>query len=412
MYNLRWYLLSIFLIVFLSSSLGWAQAEIPTSAPANSGNSQGRELADLVKARLYAERQTIRTGELLYVHFSLTNLVDEVLTLWVPNWPNNNANPEDMGLPVQHVFSGRHFSALSIEETSTSVMETQVYRQPQGPVPMIKLAPHASVGLRLEVTQYYRLLRQPGEYELVWRPYNGAVQSASLHISVIGEQQAVIKTNYGNMTVRFYYDEAPRHVKNFLELVEERFYNNLGFHRVIPGGLIQGGCPHGDGYGVRPDGKRLKAEFSDIQFKKGIVGMARSSKDPDSASCQFFICLGRQPSFDRKQTAFGYLVGEKSFEVLEKIAHVQTTGSPEFRPIKDEAVYINTISLENVLQEQGRKRRVSGSSELKSGQALRNASRSEDEALSRRRQLSKGMRVLQRKRSAPSTTQPADEQGR
>jgi cyclophilin family peptidyl-prolyl cis-trans isomerase len=260
------------------------------------------------------------------------------------------------------------------------------------------------------VTQYYRLLHQAGDYKLVWKPYNGAIESNPLTISIIGEQQAVIKTNYGNMTVRFYYDEAPEHVKNFIELVEKRFYNNLSFHRIIPGAIVQGGCPRGDGYGVRPDGKRLQAEFNDIPFKKGTVGMARSPKDPDSASCQFFICLSRQPSFDGEQTAFGYLVGEKSFEVLDKIANIDTTGSPKFRPLKDEAVYINTISLENVPREKSRRQRNAARERMQSGQDTGRSDAAKEQALSRRRELSQGMRVMQRQEKA-STTQPAVEQG-
>lgn len=310
-------------------------------------------LTHQLRAVLRPERTVVVAGEQIWVDFLLINTSDETLVLTLPNNPMNEPDSPIMGLPLEHIFSGPQNRALVIEETRSKLSGTQsqVYQQPKGPVPVVRLAPHGSVGRLLELTHYYRLLRQGGEYQLVWRPYNGEVESEPVVITVLPEQQAVVDTNYGPMTMRFYYRQAPNHVKNFIELVEQRFYNYKTFHRVIAGGIIQGGCPRGDGYGLREDGKRLTAEFSDIPFEKGTVGMARAISDPDSASSQFFICLDRQPSFDGQQTAFGYLVGEESFETLSKIAAVPTSGPPRFRPLDNEKVYIRTISLENVPQE-------------------------------------------------------------
>jgi peptidyl-prolyl cis-trans isomerase B (cyclophilin B) len=196
----------------------------------------------------------------------------------------------------------------------------------------------------VELTRYYESLRRPGEYTLLWKPYRSQVISEPVTIRLLPERQAVILTEFGKMTMRFYYNEAPNHVANFLELVGQKFYDNLGFNRVIPGALIQGGDPRGDRRGIRPDGKRLKAEFNKIPFEAGTVGMAHSPRDPDSASCQFFICLARQPMFDGQQTAFGYLVGEESMETLRKIAAAPT--GPDDKP--KQPVYIRAITLENV----------------------------------------------------------------
>ena len=216
-----------------------------------------------------------------------------------------------MGLPLAHVFSGVGFSAVSIENVYGDRRDRQVAQRPRGPAPQVSLAPHGSVGTRVELTRYYDSLRRPGKYTLIWRPYHGTVhESAPLSIHILPERQAVILTEFGNITLRFHYDEAPNHVANFIGLVQDKFYDGLKFNRVIPGGLIQGGDPRGDRKGVRPDGKRLKAEFSDIPFELGTVGMARSKDDPDSASCQFYICLSRQPAFDGNQTAFAYVVGD------------------------------------------------------------------------------------------------------
>ncbi len=74
--------------------------------------------------------------------------------------------------------------------------------------------------------------------------------------------------------------------------------------------------------------------------------MARHPRDPDSASCQFYICLSRLPALDGEQTAFGYVVGDLSFDTLRKIGQVPTGPGPQFRP--ERPVYIRAISLENV----------------------------------------------------------------
>ncbi len=346
-------------IAFLATAWPCA-AQIPSQpAPAES--------QALVRASLAVERPIIQAGQPVWIDFSLTNLTDDPLTLQVPEAPAIASAGDQMGLPLAHVFSGKNFSALEVKDSRGEVFDEQVSQKPRLAVPIVYLAPHGTVGMRVDVTRYYEsLLHRPAKYTLVWRPYGGTVESAPLTVTILAEQQAVIMTDLGKMIVRFYYNEAPNHVQNFIELVgpsvlhdnspsgpangvddvsvRKKFYDGLTFHRVIPGGIIQGGDPRGDGKGTRPDGKRLPAEFSKIVFEMGTVGMARSPKDPDSASCQFFICLSRQPSFDGEQTAFGYLVGDESFETLRKIAAVPT--GPNDRPRKP--IYIRAISLENV----------------------------------------------------------------
>jgi len=300
--------------------------------------------AALVRVKLEADPPIVLAGREVWVRFSISNLTGQPVTLRVPDAENAPADTHAMGLPVEHVFSGPDHSALTILDKYRQRVDQDVTVPPRRAVPEVQLAPHASVGVSVELTQYYDALRRPGTYTLAWHPYDGQIVSEPLTLTVLAEQEAVILTDFGKMRMRFYYDVAPRHVANFLELINMRFYDNLTFNRVIPGGLIQGGDPRGDRRGVRPDGKRVKAEFSNIPFEKGTVGMARSMRDPDSASCQFFITLSRQPAFDGQQTAFGYLVGEESFETLDKIASVPTDADD--RPVRP--VYIRTISLENV----------------------------------------------------------------
>ena len=126
------------------------------------------------------------------------------------------------------------------------------------------------------------------------------------------------------MMVRLFYDEAPETVANFLELARSGFYNGLTFHKLHPGIFIQGGDPNGDGTGIRPDGKKLVAERSNRPQTRGTLSMATLKDDPDSASCQFFICNTRVKDWDGKYTIFGQLEGEASYETLDKLMALPT----------------------------------------------------------------------------------------
>ena len=139
-------------------------------------------------------------------------------------------------------------------------------------------------------------------------------------------EQAVLKTSYGDMTIAFWPEVAPKTVENFKKLAREGFYNGTAFHRIIKGFMIQGGCPNtkagkGGMPGTGGPGWQIKAEFNTRPHVRGVVSMARS-QHPDSAGSQFFICHGDARFLDRQYTAFGQLV--KGDDVLERIATVPT----------------------------------------------------------------------------------------
>jgi peptidyl-prolyl cis-trans isomerase B (cyclophilin B) len=131
--------------------------------------------------------------------------------------------------------------------------------------------------------------------------------------------QATISTEFGEITVELWNDVAPKHVENFLKLAGDGFYDNLTFHRIIPGFVIQGGCPKGDGTGG--PGWNVDAEFNDKPHHPGTLSMARSA-DPNSAGSQFFICLTREKCrhLDGQYTGFGQVT--QGMDVVEKIAAV------------------------------------------------------------------------------------------
>lgn len=135
----------------------------------------------------------------------------------------------------------------------------------------------------------------------------------------MGYPRATIETNHGTITVELWDDVAPNHVKNFLDLGNDGFYDGLTFHRILPGFVIQGGCPRGDGTGG--PGHNVAAEFNDRSHEKGVLSMARSG-DPDSAGSQFFICLGREhcQHLDGEYTAFGAVVD--GVDAVDSIASV------------------------------------------------------------------------------------------
>nr|WP_298877045.1 peptidylprolyl isomerase [uncultured Mogibacterium sp.] len=114
--------------------------------------------------------------------------------------------------------------------------------------------------------------------------------------------------NGATMSGELYEDIAPKSVENFVELCEKGFYDGLIFHRVIPGFMIQGGCP--DGTGMGGPGYSIPGEFSangfknDLKHSRGVLSMARSM-NPNSAGSQFFIMVEDAPHLDGQYAAFG-----------------------------------------------------------------------------------------------------------
>ncbi|HEX2853506.1 MAG TPA: peptidylprolyl isomerase [Opitutaceae bacterium] len=161
-------------------------------------------------------------------------------------------------------------------------------------------------------------------------------------------EHAVFKTAYGDMTIAFWPDVAPKTVENFKKLARAGFYNGTAFHRIIKGFMIQGGCPNTKAGekgmpGTGGPGWKVKAEFNKKPHVRGVISMARSS-DPDSAGSQFFLCHGAAGFLDGKYTAFGELV--KGDDVLEKIANVPTThggGGEKSTPI--DRVELTSVSI-------------------------------------------------------------------
>jgi len=126
---------------------------------------------------------------------------------------------------------------------------------------------------------------------------------------------------YGSVVVELYPDIAPNTVNNFISLVKSGFYDNNSFHRLMPGFVLQGGDPDGEGTGG--PGYSIKGEFSnngisnDLLHEKGVISMARGGQDMDSAGSQFFIMLDNADYLDGDYAAFGKVID--GFDLIERI---------------------------------------------------------------------------------------------
>lgn len=126
--------------------------------------------------------------------------------------------------------------------------------------------------------------------------------------------------DYGTITVELYADTAPITVTNFVNLAKDGFYDNLTFHRIMDGFMIQGGDPNGDGTGGAD--QTIKGEFSsngvenEISHTRGTISMARA-QDPDSASSQFFIVQEDSDYLDGNYAAFGHVTS--GMEIVDQI---------------------------------------------------------------------------------------------
>ena len=148
------------------------------------------------------------------------------------------------------------------------------------------------------------------------------------------EKLVVLETESGILIIKFFPDDAPRTMSNFLELVDSGYYDGTLFHRVINSFMIQGGDPNtrlsmeninmdASKWGTGGPGYSIAAEFNTIEHDRGIVSMARSAH-PDSAGSQFFIVHQDSNFLDGEYTVFGRIITETSFETLDRIANLKT----------------------------------------------------------------------------------------
>jgi len=148
------------------------------------------------------------------------------------------------------------------------------------------------------------------------------------------------------MVGELYPEMAPKTVANFKKLADEGFYDGLTFHRIIPGFVLQGGCPKGDGTGG--PGYTIEGEFSKngfhkntLKHTKGVLSMARASH-PDSAGSQFFIMLDKHTHLDRSYAAFGKIT--EGYDVIESLANTKLANRQSGKPINPPIIKNITVN--------------------------------------------------------------------
>lgn len=171
----------------------------------------------------------------------------------------------------------------------------------------------------------------------------------------VSDKVVVLHTQSGDMVIELFPNDAPKTVANFLNLTEHQIYDRTVFHRIIKDFMIQGGDPkskpgiseHFSDWGTGDVGYTIPGEFNTIKHKRGIISMARGF-DPDSASSQFFIVHGDSFFLDRNYAAFGRLATNTSYETLDKIANLTTTGEQmNNRPLDFEKAEILKAEVKN-----------------------------------------------------------------
>ena len=140
-----------------------------------------------------------------------------------------------------------------------------------------------------------------------------------------------------SMILELYPEIAPKTVENFLKLIEDNFYDGLNFHRVIPGFMIQGGCPLGTG--TSGPGHTIEGEFSsngfvnDLKHERGVISMARSGQ-PNSAGSQFFIMVADSTHLDGQYAGFGRVI--EGMDTADAIISVKRDHSD--KPLEEQQI--------------------------------------------------------------------------
>ncbi|MFC2129961.1 peptidylprolyl isomerase [Bacteroidota bacterium] len=154
----------------------------------------------------------------------------------------------------------------------------------------------------------------------------------------------------GDIKVEMFAEVAPKHVHNFDSLVSIEFYNGCAFHRVIPGFMIQGGCPNSKdkpkdtwGYGD-PSQTRVPAEFSNLNHLRGILSAARLGGDDNSATSQFFICVANAFHLDGKYSIYGEVL--EGMDVVDIIVNVPRDGRDN--PLEKVEMTITKVEPSNI----------------------------------------------------------------
>jgi peptidylprolyl isomerase len=156
--------------------------------------------------------------------------------------------------------------------------------------------------------------------------FAGSAYAQALPPGVDPQNTLLMDTPHGRVVIKLRNDIAPQHAERLKLLTREKFYDNAPFHRVIEGFMAQtGDGARGNGTG-KSKYPNLQAEFSNVPFKRGVVGMARAA-DPNSANCQFFITFADAPHLNGQYTVVGEVVS--GMQAVDKIKRGEPVANPD-----------------------------------------------------------------------------------
>jgi cyclophilin family peptidyl-prolyl cis-trans isomerase len=196
----------------------------------------------------------------------------------------------------------------------------------------------------VDVAPYFPDLAKPGIYNLKFKA--GEVESDPVEVMVAHpydpdlDYSATLKTAFGNMTFDLLESVAPDHVRNFVDLARQGFYDGTFFHIIAKGEVVMGGDKAGDGSGGVA--YFLPPEISTLPHERGTLSSVRT-QGPDNGA-QFFIDLRRKPEFDGNFTVFGTITsGEATLQQLENVPTTGNASQPFFKPLEN--VVLNEVTI-------------------------------------------------------------------
>lgn len=273
-------------------------------------------------------------GPKLYVHletrnrFSYSGDPTEVSTLFKNEGKGPWINP---GLDIEGGFEVYDSDGKKLEKVKTAPSSRDA--QPK------ILEPSAYFGKIVDLATLFPKITGIGTYRITWSAPGVPEQSLATRVikkyDAARTYQGVIDTEFGSVVIEFYRDLAPYHVKNFIDLVNQGFYDGLMFHRIVKGEVAFGGSPTGDERGS--PGYNLPQEPNGLKVLPGVVAQVRNTQTgADESGCIFMIAVTSQPDMDNRVTVFGRVV--EGLDTVKAITNLPTVGGPPrvaSRPIKD-----------------------------------------------------------------------------
>ena len=299
---------------------------------------QLKALAGSFANMAFIEEETFSTPSILVREYGMEALLnirgDKRFSIFASQWKEKN--PEAM--PLDDYFAELIKNAIEtwdvslVSMASVFLRDTSLKVRAPGRIPI----PYVSVEFMRDALKRMKLPRDIEPYAEMLKTlcfYENKIVSGNLKPEfnnpidwdlvnrIPDDQEIMISTSEGDIELELFVDKAPGTVSQFIKLIKQGFYNKKRLHRVVPGFVIQDGCPRGDGYGSIME--TIRSEFNPaMEFTEGTIGMANAGDDTES--CQWFITHTRTPRLNGRYTAFGRVT--KGMDVVHKLnmgAHIK-----------------------------------------------------------------------------------------